>query len=45
LVTRKNGLFKRLAFTPDDPDEFVRVCKSIIPGHSLTDEREVGLAA
>jgi hypothetical protein len=30
LVTRKNGLFKRLAFTPDNPDEFVRVCQSII---------------
>jgi hypothetical protein len=32
LVTRKNGPFKRLAFTPDNPDEFVRVGKSILPG-------------
>ena len=32
LVTRKNGLFKRIAFTPDNPDEFARVCKSIMPG-------------
>lgn len=31
LVTRKTGFFKRLAFTPDRPDEFVRVCQSILP--------------
>jgi len=30
LVTRKSGFWKRFAFTPDDPDEFVRVCQSII---------------
>ena len=30
LVRRKNGLFKRIAFTPDDSDEFARVCQSII---------------
>jgi hypothetical protein len=30
LVTRKSGFWKRLAFTPDNPDEFVRVCKTII---------------
>ena len=30
LVTRKSGLFKRIAFTPDKPDEFARVCQSII---------------
>ena len=30
LVTRKSGFWKRLAFTPDNPDEFVRICKSII---------------
>ena len=36
LVTRKRGLFKRIAFTPDNPDEFVCVCKSILPGHSPT---------
>jgi len=30
LVRRKNGFWKRLAFTPDNPDEFVRICQSII---------------
>ena len=30
LVGRKNRFFKRIAFTPDNPDEFVRVCQSII---------------
>ena len=37
LVTRENGLFKCIAFTPDNPDEFVRVCKSILPGNSRAD--------
>jgi hypothetical protein len=32
LVVRKSGLFKRIAFTPDKPDEFVRVCQSIMAG-------------
>jgi hypothetical protein len=30
MVTRKSGWFKRIAFTPDNPDEFVRICQSII---------------
>jgi hypothetical protein len=30
LVRRKTGFMKRIAFTPDNPDEFVRVCQSII---------------
>jgi hypothetical protein len=30
LVTKKSGLWKRLAFTPDQPDEFARVCESIL---------------
>ena len=30
LVRRKNGFWKRIAFTPDNPDEFVRICQSII---------------
>ena len=30
LVRRKTGFWKRLAFTPDNPDEFVRVCRSIM---------------
>ena len=39
LVTRGNGVIKRFAFTPDNPDEFVRVCKSILPGNTKTDGR------
>lgn len=31
LVRRENGFWKCLAFTPDNPDEFVRVCQSIMP--------------
>ena len=31
LLKRKHGGFKRIGFTPDNPDEFVRVCKSIMP--------------
>lgn len=30
LVRRKAGFWKCIAFTPDNPDEFVRICKSII---------------
>ncbi len=30
LVVRKSGLFKRIAFTPDKPDEFVRISRSIM---------------
>ena len=30
LLTKQTGFWKRIAFTPDNPDEFVRVCKSII---------------
>jgi hypothetical protein len=29
-VKRKYGLFKRLGFTPDDPDRFVENCQSVI---------------
>ena len=32
LVTRKNGWFKRIAFTPDNPDEFVRIGRTIVTG-------------
>ena len=31
LLTKKSGLFKRIGFTPDGPEEFVKVCKSILP--------------
>jgi len=30
LLTKKSGLFKRIGFTPDQPEEFVEVCKSIL---------------
>ena len=33
LVRRQTGFYgfwKRIAFTPDNPDEFVRICQSII---------------
>ncbi|MGD0410549.1 MAG: hypothetical protein ABSC18_02505 [Verrucomicrobiota bacterium] len=32
LLERKSGLFKRIAFSPDNPEEFVEICKSIMPG-------------
>jgi hypothetical protein len=33
LLIKKSGLLfaKRLAFSPDDPDKFVEICKSILP--------------
>jgi hypothetical protein len=30
LVRRKSGFWKRIAFTPDNPDEFARVCQSVL---------------
>jgi len=30
LISRKKGFCKHLAFTPDDPDEFVRICHSVL---------------
>lgn len=33
LVRKKSGFWKRLAFTPENPDEFVRAGKSILPGN------------
>jgi hypothetical protein len=32
LLTKKSGVFKRIGFTPDEPEKFVEVCKSIFPG-------------
>jgi hypothetical protein len=32
LLERRSGLFKRIAFSPDDPEKFVEVCKSIMAG-------------
>jgi hypothetical protein len=34
LLRRKSGFMKRIAFTPENPDEFVRVCRSIMPVQS-----------
>jgi hypothetical protein len=31
LLTRRSGLFKRIAFTPDNPEQFVRLCTTVIP--------------
>ena len=28
LLTRKTGFFKRIGFSPDDPEKFVEACKS-----------------
>jgi len=30
LVRRKTGFFKTIAFTPDDPDEFVRQARAVM---------------
>ena len=32
LLTKKSGLFKRIGFSPGEPDKFVEICKSILPG-------------
>jgi hypothetical protein len=32
LLTQKSGLFKRIGFSPDDPDKFAAACQSIMPG-------------
>jgi hypothetical protein len=32
LLIKKSGLFKRIGFSPDDPEKFVAVCQSIMPG-------------
>jgi hypothetical protein len=31
LIRKKKGLFKRIGFTPDNPEEFTRICKGIMP--------------
>ena len=31
LLTRKSGLFKHIGFSPDDPEKFVAICRSIMP--------------
>ena len=32
LLTRKRGFFKRIGFSPDEPEKFVEICQSILPG-------------
>jgi len=34
LVRRKTGFWKRIAFTPDNPDEFLLICQSAILGET-----------
>jgi hypothetical protein len=36
LLQRKSGFFKRIGFSPDDPEKFVAVCKSILPDAGTT---------
>jgi hypothetical protein len=31
-IKRKSGFMKRIRFSPDDPEKFVAVCQSIMPG-------------
>ena len=31
LLTKKSGLFKRIGFSPDEPEKFLAMCKSILP--------------
>jgi hypothetical protein len=35
LIRRKTGFWKRIAFTPDNPDEFARVCQSVLLGNDI----------
>jgi hypothetical protein len=32
LLTKKTGRFKRIGFSPDDPERFLAACQSILPG-------------
>jgi hypothetical protein len=32
LLTKKRGILKGIAFSPDEPEKFVGICKSIVPG-------------
>jgi hypothetical protein len=32
LLTKKSGLFKRIGFSPDEPEKFAAVCQSILMG-------------
>ena len=31
LLKRESGVFKRIGFSPDEPEKFVEICKSILP--------------
>jgi hypothetical protein len=31
LLIKKSGLFKRIGFSPDEPEKFAEICKSIVP--------------
>jgi len=32
LLTKKGGIFKRIGFSPDEPEKFVEICQSMVPG-------------
>jgi hypothetical protein len=32
LLAKRHGLFRRIGFSPDDPEKFVEICSSILPG-------------
>lgn len=31
LLTKRSGVFKRIGFSPDDPEQFVTACQAILP--------------
>ena len=35
VLTRKSGIIRRIGFSPDNPEKFVEVCKSIMLGPNL----------
>src|ERR1035437_9134747 len=32
LLRKKSGLFNAIGFSPDEPETFVEICKSVLPG-------------
>jgi hypothetical protein len=32
LLRKKSGLFNAIGFSPDEPDKFVEICKSVLAG-------------
>jgi hypothetical protein len=42
LLTRKSGIIRRIGFSPDNPEKFVEVCKSIISTEACVPKPAVG---